>query len=93
MVKNGPILLIFGVSKSFDKFIFSTVRLCLDLGPKFWDFVKNGPILLIFGVMKSFHELFSHTKYEPNRSIFDKVQKFGPGSKFLKLVRFCSNSV
>ena len=50
----------------------------LDLGPKFWDFVKNGLILLIFGVMKSFHELFSHTKYEPNRSIFDKVQNFGP---------------
>ena len=50
----------------------------LDLGPKFWDFVKNAPILLIFGVIKSFHELFSHTKYEHNRSIFDNVQNFGP---------------
>ena len=49
----------------------------LDLDP-FWDFVKNGPILLIFGVMKSFNELFSHTKYEQNRSIFDNVQNFGP---------------
>ena len=47
----------------------------LDLGPKFWNFVKNAPILLIFGVIKPFDELFSHTKYEPNRSIFDNVQK------------------
>ena len=50
----------------------------LDLGPKFWDFVKNAPILLIFGVIKPFDELFSHTKYEHNRSIFDNVQNFGP---------------
>ena len=50
----------------------------LDLGPKFWDFVKNGLILLIFGVMKSFDELFSHTKYEHNRSVFDNVKNFGP---------------
>ena len=50
----------------------------LDPGPKFWDFVKNAPILLIFGVIKPFDELFSHTKYEHNRSIFDNVQNFGP---------------
>ena len=30
-------------------------------------------------------------KFEQNWSIFDKVPKFGPESKFLKLVRFCSN--
>ena len=37
--------------------------------------LKDAPILLIFGAIKSFHELFSHTKYEHNRSIFDNVQK------------------
>ena len=47
-------------------------------GFKFLKIVKNAPILLIFGVIKSFHELFSHTKYEHNRSIFDNVQNFGP---------------
>ena len=50
----------------------------LDLGPKFWDFTKNAPILLIFGVIKPFDELFLHTKYEHNRSIFDNAQNFGP---------------
>ena len=35
---------------------------------------KNGPILLKFGVINSFHELISHTKYEQNRTIFDKVE-------------------
>ena len=30
-------------------------------------------------------------KFEQNRSIFDEVPKFGSGSKFSNLVRFCSN--
>ena len=50
----------------------------LDPGPSFWDFIKNAPILLKFDMMNSFHELFLHTKYEQNRSIFDHFQNFGP---------------
>ena len=34
--------------------------------------------MLIFGVSNSFGELISHTKYEPNQSIFYDVQNFGP---------------
>ena len=40
--------------------------------------LKNAPILLKFGVMNSFLELFLHTKYELNRSIFDIFENFGP---------------
>ena len=53
--------------------------------------VKSAPILLIFGVKKQLTKRFFFLKFEQNRSIFDEVQKFGPRSKFLKLVRFCSN--
>ena len=62
-------------------------------GFKFLKIVKNASILLIFGVKKQLMKRIYHTKYEQNRSIFDEVQKFGPGSKFLKIVRFGSNLV
>ena len=52
---------------------------------------KSALILLIFGVWKYLTKRFFFPKLEQNRSIFDKVPKFGPGSKFLELVRFCSN--
>ena len=57
------------------------------------EMVKNDPILLIFGVLNSFLELFLHTKYEQNWTIFELFQNFGPfyfdnmekvPSKFLK---------
>ena len=63
------------------------------IGSKILDIVKNAPILLIFGVWNQLIKSIAHTKFEPNRSIFDDVQKFGPRSKFLKIVRFGSNSV
>ena len=53
-------------------------RIVKIIGPKIFKKVKNAPILLIFGVVKYFGELFLHTKYELNRSIFDIFENFGP---------------
>ena len=85
MVKNAPILLIFGVLKQLMKRIhhtkFEPNRSIFWFGSGFFrtiKMLKNAPILLKFGVMNSFHELFSHTKYEQNRSIFDLFENFGP---------------
>ena len=85
IVKNAPILLIFGVWKRLKKNINHTKyeqnRSIFDEVPKIWTQVqifKNRPIWLKFGVSNSFLELISHTKYEQNRSIFDDVQNFGP---------------
>ena len=53
-------------------------RIVKIIGSKVLEMVKYAMIWLKFGVKKSFPELFWHTKYEPNRSIFANVQNFGP---------------
>ena len=78
---------------TYQKFGRGFFRYLKIIGPKILKMVKNAPILLIFGVIKSFGELFLHTKYEPNRSIFDLARVFSEPSKCSKMLRSCSNLV
>ena len=53
--------------------------------------LKYAPILLKFGVVNCFIKLFLHTKFEPNRSIFDLARVLSEPLKCPKMVRSCSN--
>ena len=90
----GPLLrwigLFIATYKKFGADLFRYVKI---IGPKILKMVKNAPILLIFGVIKFFGELFLHTKYELNRSIFDLARVFSEPSKCSKMLRSCSNLV
>ena len=43
-----------------------------------FEIVSNGRIWLIFGVRNQLTKRIAHTKYEPNRTIFNNFQNFGP---------------
>ena len=75
----GPLLrwigLFIATYKKFGADLFRYVKI---IGPKILKMVKNAPIWLIFCVQKQLTKRFYHTKYEPNQSIFDHFQIFGP---------------
>ena len=53
--------------------------------------LNNAPIWLKFCVVNPFTKLYLHTKFEPNRSIFDLARVLSEPLKRPKMVRFCSN--
>ena len=69
----GPLLrwigLFIATYKKFGADLFRYVKI---IGPKILKMVKNAPILLIFGVLKQLMKRILDTKFQQDRSIFER---------------------